>query len=158
MTIQKDNDIALTEPLVAPTAPPAIIASVYDQSTAAPSTYIPVAPTNPVAVTDEPVGGSTTTTTITYDYVKPPPQVVYSRPPPGGLAAGGVWGTAKYCGPQTWGMGALWSVVGIFFVLFPCGIFAVFCPCDQREVYLLNGRIYDESGKDVGSPNRFRRY
>ena len=64
-------------------------------------------------------------------------QQVAGRAPPRGAPAGGVWCQRPFCGPIT-------ILVAIFLV--PC---VCCCPCDQREVYVVNGVEYLPSGAVV---------
>ena len=56
------------------------------------------------------------------------------RAPPRGAPAGGVWCQRPFCGPIT-------ILIAIFLV--PC---VCCCPCDQREMYVVNGVEYLPSG------------
>lgn len=62
----------------------------------------------------------------------------------------------KYVGAETWSQCALLSVVGVFFFLFPIGIFAFCCPCDKKDAYSVNGSVYDAAGKRLGSARNVR--
>ena len=64
-------------------------------------------------------------------------QQVAGRAPPRGAPAGGIWCQRPFCGPIT-------ILVAIFLV--PC---VCCCPCDQREVYVVNGVEYLPSGAVV---------
>ena len=61
-------------------------------------------------------------------------QQVAGRAPPRGAPAGGVWCQRPFCGPIT-------ILIAIFLV--PC---VCCCPCDQREMYVVNGVEYLPSG------------
>jgi hypothetical protein len=60
------------------------------------------------------------------------------------------WGTAKFVGPLTWSMCTVWSICGIVLVLFPIGLAALFCPCDDKNVYRVDGKYYDEDDNYLG--------
>ena len=64
-------------------------------------------------------------------------QQVAGRAPPPGAPAGGFWCQRPFCGPIT-------ILIAIFFV--PC---VCCCPCDKREVYVVNGVEYLPSGAVV---------
>ena len=64
-------------------------------------------------------------------------QQVAGRAPPRCAPAGGIWCQRPFCGPIT-------ILVAIFLV--PC---VCCCPCDQREVYVVNGVEYLPSGAVV---------
>ena len=64
-------------------------------------------------------------------------QQVAGRAPPRGAPAGGIYCQRPYCGLIT-------ILVAIFLV--PC---VCCCPCDQREVYVVNGVEYLPSGAVV---------
>ena len=59
------------------------------------------------------------------------------RAPPRGAPAGGVWCQRPFCGPIT-------ILIAIFLWPYVCC-----CPCDQREVYEVNGVEYLPSGAVV---------
>ena len=59
---------------------------------------------------------------------------VAGRAPPRGAPAGGLWCQRPFCGPIT-------ILIAIFLV--PC---VCCCPCDQREMYVVNGVEYMPSG------------
>ena len=61
-------------------------------------------------------------------------QQVAGRAPPRGAPAGGIWCQRPFCGPIT-------ILIAIFLV--PC---VCCCPCDQREMYVVNGVEYLPSG------------
>jgi hypothetical protein len=61
-----------------------------------------------------------------------------------------VWGTAKFVGPVTWSMCTVMSIAGIFLVLFPIGLFAFLCPCDQKNVYRVDDKYYDQNDNYLG--------
>eukprot|EP00658_Telonema_sp_P-2_P082591 TRINITY_DN8761_c0_g1_i3.p1 TRINITY_DN8761_c0_g1~~TRINITY_DN8761_c0_g1_i3.p1 ORF type:complete len:385 (+),score=64.85 TRINITY_DN8761_c0_g1_i3:14-1168(+) len=58
----------------------------------------------------------------------------HSPPPPPGCPPGGIWKATRYCGPITWCIAcfACWCIV--------C------CPVDERNVYIVNGQVYDSDG------------
>jgi len=94
---------------------------------------------------------STTTTTVTH---VPPPSHNTSYPPPG-VADGGTWGTIKHSGGNTWGLCAAISIVGCMVTLFPCGVFAFCCPCDEKDAYVINRKVYNHNGQYLGPVSRF---
>ena len=61
-----------------------------------------------------------------------------SNPPPG-CADGGQWGENTYIGAMT--------CVGCLFV--GCLIFC--CPCDKRDAYAVDGKVYDAAGACLGN-------
>lgn len=72
-----------------------------------------------------------------------------ARPPPPGLPEGGVWTRKNYAGNQT----TIACVVSCFLI----GIFAplVFlCPCDEREVYVVDGKMYAADGSFIGATSK----
>jgi hypothetical protein len=60
------------------------------------------------------------------------------------------WGTAKFVGPLTWCVCTVWSICGIVLVLVPFGLVAFFCPCDDKKVYRVDGKYYDENDNYLG--------
>ena len=91
-----------------------------------------------------------TATTETDAHVSPPAtsQVVPGqRPPPPGAPHGGRWIVIKHVGSDTWMICAIVSLVFCWIMFFPCGVWALLCPCDQKIAYESpQGHIYDESG------------
>lgn len=67
----------------------------------------------------------------------PAPAAKSSNPPPG-VSDGGIWGKHKYIGAMT--------CVGCLFV--GCLIFC--CPCDEKDAYKVDGKIYDAGGELLG--------
>ena len=61
-------------------------------------------------------------------------QQVAGRAPPRGAPAGGIWCQRPFCGPIT-------ILIALFLWPYVCC-----CPCDQREVYEVNGVEYLPSG------------
>ena len=61
-------------------------------------------------------------------------QQVAGRAPPPGAPAGGFWCQRPFCGPIT-------ILIALFLWPYVCC-----CPCDQREVYVVNGVEYLPSG------------
>jgi hypothetical protein len=111
-----------------PTAP-------YAVATPTPAVFVPS------------TSATTTPTTPSPSGVVPPPPEPTSAPPPRNAPPGGYWENRKYLGPATWSTCTTVSIVTCFFCLFPCGVWALLCPCDQRRVYVVHGTLYDEHGK-----------
>jgi hypothetical protein len=59
---------------------------------------------------------------------------------------GGQWVMKKHIGQKTWTTCTIVSVITCFFCLFPCGVWALLCPCDEKLVYISQGKAYDEQG------------
>ena len=71
--------------------------------------------------------------------------------PPPGLPAGGDWGQVKYVGNST-GMAAC---LGCLCFGIP-GLLVLCCPCDEKDVYRVNGKLYLADGRLAGEPaNKF---
>lgn len=100
-----------------------------------------------------PAQSSTTTTTVTH-IPAPRSSQTTSFPPPG-VPDGGTWGSIKKTGGNTWALCAAISFVGCMLTAFPCGIFAFCCPCDDRDAYLVNRKVYDHNGTYLGPVTRF---
>jgi hypothetical protein len=64
------------------------------------------------------------------------------------------WGTARFVGAVTWSSCTLLSIAGVFLFFFPIGLFAFFCPCDQKSVYRVDGKYYDENDNYLGDGNK----
>jgi hypothetical protein len=77
---------------------------------------------------------------------------------PPNAPAGGRWVGVQRIGPQTWTICAVVSVVSCFFFCLPCGVWAFCCPCDRERCYEVNGTIYDQDGRCLGSISRNYRY
>jgi len=112
-------------------------------------------------VPNAPPRSNTTATVTTKTYTIPPPTTSSARtqtysynngnfasvhPPPPGAPAGGQWGTNNYVGEKT-GAGAL---VGCLCFCLP-GLLILLCPFDERDAYTANGKVYDASGRVIGS-------
>jgi hypothetical protein len=95
-----------------------------------------------------------TTTSTTVTHIPATTQSTTSHPPPG-VPDGGIWGSVRHTGGGTWALCGILSVVGCMVFLFPCGIFALCCPCDEKDAYLVNRKVYDHNGKFLGNVNRF---
>lgn len=68
------------------------------------------------------------------------------RGAPAGLPEGGTWSKRTYIGNQT----MIAFVIGCFcFGIF--GPLALCCPCDERDVYTVNGKVYATDGQFLGS-------
>mmetsp|Transcript_2130 Transcript_2130/g.3264 ORF Transcript_2130/g.3264 Transcript_2130/m.3264 type:complete len:234 (+) Transcript_2130:240-941(+) len=118
-------------------------------------------------VTQTSADGRTTTTTTT-TFIPPPPSsdapatatvvagsVVNSttpngRAPPPGVPAGGTWGRGKSVGPATLTVCTAISVISCCMIFLPCGLWALLCPCDQRDMYAVHNKAYDEHGRYLG--------
>mmetsp|Transcript_241 Transcript_241/g.301 ORF Transcript_241/g.301 Transcript_241/m.301 type:complete len:197 (+) Transcript_241:76-666(+) len=90
---------------------------------------------------------SITTSTI---QVPPPPtnSVLSSSFPPPGAPDGGTWGKRKEAAEQTWLVCALLCFAFGPFAAF--GLPAFCCPCDEKDAYMVNGKIYNTTGHYVG--------
>lgn len=105
------------------------------------------------STTRPPASSSATTTTVTH--IPPPRSSQTTSYPPPGVADGGTWGSIKKTGGTTWALCAAISLVGCMVTLFPCGIFAFCCPCDDKDAYVVNRKVYDHNGNYLGPVNRF---
>lgn len=66
------------------------------------------------------------------------------RPPPKGLPSGGEWSKDTFAGNTTF----IWCVLGcICFGVF--GPLALCCPCDERDIYTVNGKVYSHTGQFI---------
>jgi hypothetical protein len=65
-------------------------------------------------------------------------------PPPSGVPCGGYWSTQKYIGRHT----IVASLVGCFLLGF-VGPMVLCCPLDERNVYIVNGKVYAACGKCI---------
>jgi len=66
--------------------------------------------------------------------------------PPPGAPPGGRWGRNNYIGEKT-GAAAL---IGCLCFCLP-GLLVLLCPFDERDAYSVNGKVYDASGRYIGS-------
>lgn len=98
---------------------------------------------------------STTTTTVTHVPATSSQTTPTTSYPPPGVADGGTWGSIKHSGGGTWALCAVISIVGCMVTLFPCGVFAFCCPCDEKDAYLVNHKLYDHNGRYLGKVNNF---
>jgi len=91
--------------------------------------------------------------------VPPPPQNNTSHPPPG-VANGGTWGSVKHAGGMTWACCVGISILSCLVTMFPCGVFVFCCPCDEKDAYVVNGKVYNHNGDYLGhvSKMEFRRH
>lgn len=87
----------------------------------------------------------------------PPVQQQQQQQTPPGLPPGGRWVHLTKIGPATWTTCAIVSVITCFFTCFPCGVWAFLCPCDEERAYLVDGKLFDDHGRMIGSA-RSRRY
>jgi hypothetical protein len=95
------------------------------------------------------------TTTAAYTATTPSSSTVpshqqQSQQVPPNAPPGGHWVSKKHIGPTTWTTCTIVSVITCFFCLFPCGVWALLCPCDKKLVYISQGKAYDEQGRVVG--------
>lgn len=90
------------------------------------------------------------TRTVTSTII-PPASAITSHPPPG-VADGGVWGKTNDAGANTWLICALLCLVGGPFVCFGAPAFC--CPCDEKDVYRVNGKVYSAAGKYLGTTKK----
>jgi hypothetical protein len=73
------------------------------------------------------------------------------RPSPPGVPPGGRWVKMRHIGNSTWITFGIVSAVTCLFMCFPCGVWAFLCPCDERDAYLVNAKLFDEHGDMIGS-------
>lgn len=67
------------------------------------------------------------------------------RSPPQGLSDGGVWTRRKCVGDTT----IKYCVLGCFCLIIP-GFCALLNPMDERDVYVIDGKAYLDSGECIG--------
>lgn len=67
--------------------------------------------------------------------------------PPPGVPAGGEWGKVMYAGNVT----GIMTCIGCLCFGLP-GLCVLCCPCDERDVYLVNGKLYSSDGRIAGEP------
>ena len=82
---------------------------------------------------------------------------VHAGASPPGVPPNGRWVLLKEIGPNTWTLCTVLSIVTCWFMLMPCGLWALLCPCDERLAYLSDGKLYNEAGGLIG-PARSRKY
>lgn len=138
---------------VAPTAPPEDSGTDYPIVGAIPI-YNDEPRQQKASFAATPVVVRPTTTTTTVTHVPATTRTTTSHPPPG-VPDGGVWGSVRHAGQGTWALCGILSVVGCLVFLFPCGVFALCCPCDDKDAYLVNRKVYDHNGRFLGNVNRF---
>jgi hypothetical protein len=109
------------------------------------SVAVPTAPYAP-SVAVPPTTAAYTATTTSSSAV---PSHQQSQVPPN-APPGGQWVMKKHIGQKTWTTCTIVSVITCFFCLFPCGVWALLCPCDKKLVYISQGKAYDEQGRVVG--------
>jgi hypothetical protein len=80
----------------------------------------------------------------TEDALRPEPNKSSRRPPPPGVPCGGCWSTQTFIGRRT----MVISLVGCCFLGF-VGPMVLCCPLDERNVYIVDGKVYAECGKYV---------
>mmetsp|Transcript_17561 Transcript_17561/g.26272 ORF Transcript_17561/g.26272 Transcript_17561/m.26272 type:complete len:229 (-) Transcript_17561:200-886(-) len=74
--------------------------------------------------------------------------------PPRGCQAGGRWATIKYNGDKT---KILCVVLALCFGIYSgCGTCAFLCPLDNKDVYIVNGNVYNHVGKFLGKVSQFK--
>eukprot|EP00551_Chaetoceros_affinis_P015095 CAMPEP_0203711914 /NCGR_PEP_ID=MMETSP0091-20130426/69763_1 /ASSEMBLY_ACC=CAM_ASM_001089 /TAXON_ID=426623 /ORGANISM="Chaetoceros affinis, Strain CCMP159" /LENGTH=265 /DNA_ID=CAMNT_0050589867 /DNA_START=3 /DNA_END=800 /DNA_ORIENTATION=- len=80
--------------------------------------------------------------------------VVLAGNPPQGCQAGGRWATIKYNGDKT---KILCVVLALCFGIYSgCGTCAFLCPLDNKDVYIVNGNVYNHVGKFLGKVSQFK--
>eukprot|EP00977_Amphora_coffeiformis_P017666 scaffold5860_cov223-Amphora_coffeaeformis.AAC.5 len=87
---------------------------------------------------------------LTVTVEKNPPEVVTTTvggPPPPGVPAGGHWGQIKYMGNTT----GMMACIGCLCFGLP-GLLVLCCPCDEKDVYRVNGKLYLADGRPAGEP------
>lgn len=112
--------------------------------------------TTPAASATDP-GASASTQPAYQTFGANQPVLVGDRPPPPGLPPGGRWVKMRHIGNGTWLACGIISAVFCVFMCMPCGLWAFLCPCDEREVYLANGKLFNQDGGVIGSA-RSRNY
>lgn len=140
-------------------SPPLAFATALDNPLPDPS--VPTAYATSMSAPIETVGAaSAATTTSTNVHVPPPATSVVTpgtRPPPPGAPDGGRWVMIKHVGNDTWMICAIVSLIFCWILCFPCGVWALCCPCDQKLAYECpRGQLYDESGQRIQGARRSR--
>lgn len=145
-----DDDINNTTSFpVVPTAPPATVP--IPASSAAPAPPPPVVPVvvDAVVVPEESFTTNTTQPTqpnnsnTTGNGATHPHHLVPN---------GGYWGTNKYVGDKT----QCAAICCCLFVFGIGGLLILCCPLDERPVYVVNGMVYDRTGRRLGTTNEVR--
>jgi hypothetical protein len=145
-----------------PTAPP-MDKTIKLAPTAPVEEQVPYAEVVATPVTYDVSGAQSTapkpvvyTATTTKTTVPAPSRAKRTSNPPPGCPAGGVWGSTKLIGSKTWSICAIVSVVTCFFILLPCGLFALCCPCDDETVYTVNGNVFNMRGQCLGPASNYK--
>ena len=143
-----------------PTADPP--ATHYDEVPFAEALSMPAPPPD-VSATTDPVTESTPVATATVlsntsPIVYPPGNT--PAPPPTGqgkpIPVGARWITIKHIGGVTWTICGVVSTIFCCLMCCPCGVWAFLCPCDEIRGYVLDGQVFDEHGRPLGSIDRLR--
>mmetsp|Transcript_25617 Transcript_25617/g.32285 ORF Transcript_25617/g.32285 Transcript_25617/m.32285 type:complete len:118 (+) Transcript_25617:44-397(+) len=74
--------------------------------------------------------------------------------PPQGCPQGGKWARVKYNGQKTWILCI--ALAACFNIYSGCGACAFLCPQDQKDVYVVNGKVYDQVGECLGNASEFK--
>jgi hypothetical protein len=158
MTVKEDDKRegggSLVEGLELPVHTVPFVAAVPVEST----TYTAIA--QPVAPAATTTASATMTATTTSNVVVSPVATAQGntagRSPPANAPAGGQWVTCRRIGPTTWSIAVGVSVVTCLVSCCPCGLFALLCPCDTEDVYVVNGKAYDPRGTHLGASRNMR--
>lgn len=107
-------------------------------------------PVYDTATTQSPTATSTVVTSTN------PVVVVPGAPhPPTGqgspIPEGARWITVSFIGGTTWSICAIVSTITCCMTACPCGVWAFLCPCDEIRAYEVNGQVFDEFGRPLGS-------
>lgn len=78
---------------------------------------------------------------------KKPTLSLYNLPTPPGAPAGGQWGHVKYAGSKT----GAFACLGCLCFGIP-GLLVLACPTDEKDVYRVNGKLYEADGKRCPVP------
>lgn len=110
--------------------------------------YVPTTPTS-MPIYPGPPGVASSSSTNYYA----PPSMATSHPPPG-VADGGVWGSSANAGEKTWTICVILCLLGGIFTGF--GLPALLCPCDEKDAYMANHKVYDANGTYIGQPSEVK--
>jgi hypothetical protein len=69
---------------------------------------------------------------------------------------GGQWVMKKHIGQTTRMTCAIVSVITCCFCLFPCGVWALLCPCDKKLACVSQGKACDQQGRILGPAQRHK--
>lgn len=72
-------------------------------------------------------------------------------PPPPGVREDGTWGHISYTGQTTY----LLACLSCLFICLP-GFLVLCCPQDKQIVYMVDNKVYDETGNSLGDVERLK--